>query len=142
MIRKMTLNDIFKVSEIEKIVLGNTLGVKFLFDELSVNPFSQYFVYEINSEVVGYVGYRVYDDVAEMLNFVIDDKHQNQGIGQELFDYSLEHISKMNVKSISLEVRKSNTKAKRFYLKNGFEKSYVRKNYYENEDALVYIKGV
>lgn len=142
MIRKMELNDIFFVSKIEKEVFGNTLGEKFLFDELTINPFSHYFVLEENKIIIGYIGYRVYDENAEVLNFLIDSEYQGVGNGQSLFDYTLDYIINLGVKVVSLEVRKSNTKAKRFYLKNGFIKSHIRKNYYENEDALVYIKEV
>lgn len=142
MIRKMIISDIVKVTQIESKVLGNTLGIDFLYDELNVNPFAHYFVYLINNEIIGYIGFRIYDDSAEMMNFVINTNHQNQGYGQELFDYCLEYITNLNVKNISLEVRKSNTKAKRFYTKNGFLKAYTRKNYYENEDALVLMKEV
>ncbi|MDY0277202.1 MAG: ribosomal protein S18-alanine N-acetyltransferase [Acholeplasma sp.] len=142
MIRKMILSDVFKIVEIEKEILNDTLGVNFLYNELSINPFANYFVKELNGEVIGYLGTRIYDNNAEFMNFVIETEYQNQGFGQELFDYVMEELEKLKVKEVSLEVRKSNTKAKRFYVKNGFVKRYIRKDYYDNEDALVYIKEV
>jgi ribosomal-protein-alanine N-acetyltransferase len=46
----------------------------------------------------------------------------------------------LGVMSMSLEVRKSNQVAIGFYQQYGFVESYLRPNYYQNEDAVVYIK--
>lgn len=142
MIRKTTINDINEIIKLEKEELKTTLGELFLLEELENNLNSLYLTYDFNKEIIGYIGYRINDDNAEMMNFVFKKNYQNKGYGQELFDYSVQCLKKENVKTIVLEVRKSNTKAKRFYLKNEFKKIYVRKMYYDNEDALVYMKEV
>lgn len=142
MIRKAELTDIFNISKMEAAVLGSTLGVDFFYNELSLNDMARYYVYTINDEIVGYVGFRLYDNEAEMMNFVINHDYQNKGYGQELLDYFLAYIKTYPIYKISLEVRKSNKKAIRFYIKNGFTKSHNKKNYYMNEDAYVYIKEV
>lgn len=143
MIRKMEITDIFQVVKIEKKVFKTTLGENFLFEELTSNPFANYYIYELNSEIIGYIGVRIYDSNAEILNFVIDTNHQKKGYGSNLFQYVLNYLEQLNVKQITLEVRKSNTQAKRFYQKYGFVKSHIRKEYYDNnEDAIVYLKEV
>ena len=142
MIRKMELDDIFRIEALEKEVFQTTLGASCFHNELTLNPFSQYFVSIQNDMVIGYIGSRIYDDALEMMNFLVDTNYQNSGFGQELFDYIMEYIKDFNIQYITLEVRKSNTRAKRFYMKNGFMKSHIRKEYYDNEDAIVYIKEV
>jgi ribosomal-protein-alanine N-acetyltransferase len=142
MIRRATPNDIFKIEKIEKEVFPNPLTSSFLLDELSLNPFALYFVYETHLDVVGYIGFRKVDHEAEMMNFAVLKDYQGENIGQTLLNETLEILKKEGVKTIVLEVRRSNKKAQHIYEKNGFIKSHIRKNYYENEDAFVYIKEV
>lgn len=75
----------------------------------------------------------------EILNFAVRPVLQKQGIGQRLFDATVNECLKRKVESIWLEVRKDNHKAIVFYRKNNFEIAYTRKNYYRNpvQDALV-----
>lgn len=136
MIRKAKLEDIHAIYKLEMNVLKQSLGESFLLSELELNPFSVYYVVENNKEIIGYLGLRVIDNNAEMLNFVIKKEHQNEGYGTKLLDNA---ILENNLQEISLEVRKSNKQARRFYEKRGFLKSHIRENYYENEDGIVYI---
>lgn len=142
MIRKATVNDIAYLVRIEKKVFTQSLGESFLFDELLLNPFAHYFVYELNKEVIGYIGFRAIDSHAEMMNFCMDPEYQGQGYGAEVLNHSIEHLKSLGVTSILLEVRKSNKTAQAVYEKFGFVKSHIRKNYYQTEDAFVYIKEV
>src|SRR5690554_1340515 len=143
MIRLMKNDDIFEVERLEKRVLKETLGASFFDQELNLNPFANYYVYEHNNEIIGYIGLRIYDDLCEVLNFVIATSHQRQGYGQMLFDHILDEAKNKLVKTISLEVRKSNKQALNFYYKNDFYKENVRKKYYDyNEDALVLVRDV
>ena len=142
MIRKAEVRDIFYIAKLEKRVFKNSLGEKFLLQELTDNPFSFYFVYEKEKVVVGYIGFRVYDDQAEMMNFLIDPDYQNEGLGSELLSFCLNELHQKQVKLISLEVRKSNKKAQYIYEKFGFKLSHIRKKYYENEDGYVLVKEV
>ncbi len=142
MIRKATVNDIAYLVRIEKQVFTRSLGESFLFDELLLNPFAHYFVYELNKEVIGYIGYRAIDSNAEMMNFCMDKEYQGQGYGTEVLNHSIEFLKTLGVTSILLEVRKSNKTAQAIYEKFGFTKSHIRKNYYETEDAYVYMKEV
>ncbi|AUD64193.1 ribosomal-protein-alanine N-acetyltransferase [Tenericutes bacterium MZ-XQ] len=142
MIRKAIPNDIFHMVRLEKSAFKTTLGEKFLLQELKDNPFSFYYVYELNKTVIGYIGFRVYDDQAEMMNFVVNSDHQDEGYGTQLLTYCLNELEKKHVKTITLEVRKSNKKAQHVYEKMGFKLSHIRKKYYENEDGFVLVKEV
>ncbi len=142
MIRKATIEDILSIVKLEESVFNVSLGETFLYDELMLNPFAHYFVYEIDSEVLGYIGFRATDETSEMMNFAVSPKAQGMKIGSNLLAYSLAYLKQIGVKKIMLEVRKSNTRAQHIYEKFGFIQSYIRKNYYETEDAYVYMKEV
>lgn len=142
MIRKAEVKDIFYIVKLEKKVFNQSLGEKFILQELIENPFSHYFVYEKGSEVIGYIGFRVYDNQAEMMNFAVLPDHQNEGLGTELLTHTTNYLIDLKVKMIALEVRKSNKKAQHIYEKLGFNVSHIRKKYYENEDGYVCIKEV
>ena len=137
-IRTLEKQDIDKVVYLETTFLGETLGKEILESELD-SKITKFYVAAINNEVVGYIGRYEYVGEVEILNFVVDEDYQRQGIGQMLFDKVLNEIKEIN--KITLEVRRSNQKAINFYYKNGFKEIHVRKNYYKNgEDALVLIR--
>lgn len=142
MIRKTTIYDIPSIVKLEEKIFHHTLGATFLLDELESNPFAHYVCYELNSSVIGYIGLRLIDDTIEIMNFLIDEDYRGEGYGKALMDYVFDLAKKEHVKTIVLEVRKSNQKAQSFYTHFGFKKSHIRKNYYENEDAYVYVKEV
>ena len=76
-------------------------------------------------------------DTADILNIVINPKYQKKGYGKSLFVYLIKGLKYRGIKDILLEVRKSNIKAIKFYLRLGFKKISVRKNYYmENSNQL------
>ena len=54
-----------------------------------------------------------------------------------MFVYLVKQLKYRGIKDILLEVRESNIQAIKFYLRLGFEKISVRKNYYmENSNQL------
>lgn len=142
MIRRMTEDDIIQVVKLEKEHLGQTLGIEFFINELAHHPNPYYLVYELGHEVIGYVGYRLHEGFAEMMNFVVKKNYQHQGFGSLLFEESLEHFKKTGIHTVSLEVRKNNIQARRFYEKHGFSVSHIKDHYYDEEDGIVYIKEV
>jgi ribosomal-protein-alanine N-acetyltransferase len=72
---------------------------------------------------------KVYNS-SEIYNIAVKNTFQGRGTGQKIFDKIVSDLRKKNVLDIWLEVRESNTKALRFYQKNGFSKEFIRKNYY------------
>jgi ribosomal-protein-alanine N-acetyltransferase len=86
------------------------------------------------------MGVRIVDDHAEVMNFAILKSEQGKGFGTKLLEYVLSFVYQHGVRAMSLEVRKSNTLAQYIYEKYGFEASYMRPKYYNDEDAIVYFK--
>jgi [ribosomal protein S18]-alanine N-acetyltransferase len=142
MINKAKTTDLHQIVGLEKKVFNETLGIEFLHFELTENPYALMYVYHINQQVVGYIGIRILDQNAEMMNFVVDPLYQGQGIGEKLLNEVMKTLKENNVEMLSLEVRRHNQKAISFYEKHHFQVSHIRKNYYQNEDAIVYIRKV
>lgn len=142
MIRQAKTDDIMAIVKLEKQGLRSTLGANFIYNEIVNNPFALYMVFELNAQVIGYIGYHVVDDKAEILNFVINKLHQGNGYGSKLLNDTLDEVTRLGVKTVSLEVRVSNKWAQKLYEKYGFLPAYRREKYYDNEDAIVYIKEV
>jgi ribosomal-protein-alanine N-acetyltransferase len=129
------------IKHIELSALDQSLGTSFLIEELSKNPFANYFLIYSDSDVpVGYMGVRIVDDHAEVMNFAIYKDEQNKGYGTHLLEHVLAYVTSLGVRGMSLEVRKSNTLAQYIYEKYGFVASRLRPNYYLDEDAIVYFK--
>lgn len=139
-VRKASLGDIETIVSIEESALHTSLGVPFFKQEFLTNPFANYYIVEDQGVSIGYIGIRVVDDHGEILNFAVYKEKQRQGYGKFLFEYVLKEMLSLGVMSMSLEVRKSNQGAIGFYQQYGFVESYLRPNYYQNEDAVVYIK--
>ena len=140
-IRKAKVDDIINIVELEQKVFHESLGETFLYNELMLNPYAKMYVIEEHETFIGYMGVRI-DDQSEVMNLAIEPHFHHQGYGTQLLTYVLDDLKTLGAKSLSLEVRESNNKARLFYEKCGFTYSHKRENYYPNEDALVYIKEV
>lgn len=77
-----------------------------------------------------------------LLNVTVSPEHQGRGLATSLLHLLIEHARGSGAESLWLEVRPSNTRARRLYAHLGFAQVGVRKGYYpdahgEREDALV-----
>lgn len=134
---KLTKEDIPEVVEIEKKLLLETIGEEMLSNELH-NKYAHFYVAKNENEVVGYIGCWIIDTTCDMINFVVKEKYQHQGIGRMLYQKMEEQTKELNAVEILLEVRKSNFQAQKFYKLQGFKEIFVRPKYYKNgEDALI-----
>ena len=76
----------------------------------------------------------------ELENIVVAPHSRGRGCGSLLMQQFLAHAKASRAETIFLEVRESNTPARRLYEKLGFAKSGVRRAYYSSpvEDAVTY----
>jgi len=138
-IRTIKQEDIKQIVDLELKFLGETIGEELLLDSIKTPHLYFYVVEDIN--VIGYIGAYILAGQTEILNFVIDEKYQRQGIGQKLFDEILEDSKINKSESVVLEVKVNNEKGISFYTKNGFEIVNIRKNYYaDGTDAYLMLK--
>ena len=91
--------------------------------------------------VQGFVILRRMGDEGELLQIAVCKTARRCGIADILLDAALSHAEKCELKSVFLEVRKSNEAAISLYKKHGFKTVRLRKDYYNNplEDAVVMV---
>ncbi|NHQ88391.1 ribosomal protein S18-alanine N-acetyltransferase [Iodobacter sp. HSC-16F04] len=83
-------------------------------------------------------------DEAELLLIAVQPNLQGKGVGQIIFNTLTQKLTKNGAQSLFLEVRESNSKARRFYESAGFAETGIRPAYYPaacgagREDALIF----
>ncbi len=87
-----------------------------------------------DNQLIAFLTCKRHDFNVEIYNLAVTKKYRMQGLGKRLID-------KLANFDCSLEVRSSNLKAIEFYQRNNFVKSHIRKNYYKDEDAIVFIRN-
>lgn len=91
--------------------------------------------------VIGYAVLSVVADVAELQRIGVDPDHRRGGLGRELLDRVVIHAGERGAADLLLEVRESNTPARRLYDAAGFEQISQRRGYYrDGETAAVLSK--
>lgn len=133
----MVVQDISRVSEIEKTVFTSAWSADDFTYELTENPFGHYFVDEIDGVVEGYIGLWILFDQAQITTLGTTLNHRRQGIAKRLMEYGLRHAFQSGAERISLEVRVGNIAAITLYESFGFQRKGIRKDYYQDnhEDA-------
>ena len=81
-------------------------------------------------------------DQVHINNLAVRPEMRRRGLGSRLLDAVMKEAGKLGAASLMLEVRESNTAARRLYDHAGFNVHSVRKSYYTNpvEDALVLVR--
>lgn len=141
-IRKMSVEDLNVVEEMERILFSSPWSYEDFLYELNENAFSHNFVVEDHNEIVGYVGLWIMYDQSQITTIGVHPSYQRKGIGSMMMKKMIEESLAHQCLNMSLEVRVSNDKAISLYKKYGFETVALRKNYYEDnhEDAYLMIK--
>lgn len=95
----------------------------------------------LNEYIIGYISVSYCIDTMDIISIVINKNYSKMGFGSTLLEYIINIARKKNIKSIFLEVRKSNIIAQKLYEKFNFKYINTRPNYYTNnhEDAYVYL---
>lgn len=103
-------------------------------------PFKKYIGYEIDKKLVSFLNYSIMYDRIEIEYIYTQEDYRNQNLATILLNYLVELGINGACKNITLEVRCSNESAINFYLKNGFKKVSIRKNYYKDEDGILMLR--
>lgn len=105
----------------------------------SKDPYEKIYGYFLDDKLVGFLSVSIIYDRAEINYIAVLKEYRRKGIAQKLFDFFL---SSGNISNVSLEVRSDNESAIKFYLKNGFKKVSIRKNYYKDVDGILMVLEV
>ena len=103
------------------------------------NGLHQYVVYKQDGLLIGFMGYSIYYDRAELDYLYIDKYYRNLNIGSNLLDY-LFNYCREKCYNITLEVSIDNINAIKLYEKKGFKRIKVITNYYKDKDGVLMIK--
>lgn len=87
--------------------------------------------------LVGYAVGAISADEAELYRIAVMPECRRNGVGQRLMS---DFIGKCRGRAtkLFLEVRSHNSVAVALYTKNGFEKIAIRRNYYGDDDAVIF----
>ena len=111
--------------------------------ELNDNPFAYYLklVNKDNQEIMGFVGFWIKFEQAEITKVSIAKKYQGHKLSKLLMADAERRMRLAECENSTLEVRVSNTVAINLYKSFGYEIVTTRKRYYENgEDAYLMLK--
>jgi len=98
------------------------------------------FVKEENGEISAAAIYEKSFDSADLEDIYVSPEKRRTGEGLSLLTASFGELTALGVKKIFLEGREGNAPARALYEKAGFKGRSVRKKYYGEENAVVYIK--
>ena len=132
MIREITDNDRKKIYEIIKKEFKNNY--------LKDNPFTKWYIYELNNEIVGFINIDIIYEKAVIEYIYVVEKWRKNKIATKLLEKAEKDLINKKVSTITLEVNVNNFSAIKFYEKNEYKKINIRKHYYGNDDAYLMLK--
>lgn len=138
-IKEMKLEHLDGVMTIENLSFKIPWSKNSFLEEINDNELAVYFVAVLEEQVIGYGGvWKVFDE-GHITNIAVHPEFRRCGAASKILDQILNMCDENNIKSLTLEVRKSNYAAQRLYEKYGFKAEGLRKRYYadNNEDALI-----
>ena len=142
-LRPMTPSDLPEVARIETTAFSTPWSegtFRSLLDRAGV----ELWVAEWGDQLAAYaILWKVLDE-GELANIAVRRDLRGRGIGSGLLSRMLQVAEDSGVRSLYLEVRESNGRAREMYARRGFHEIGVRKGYYEGprEDARVLKKNL
>lgn len=138
-IRKMTLEDIPAVVELDQISFSLPWPERSFRFELTDNTASRCWVAEVDGRVVAMVvGWMLVDEI-HIATIATHPDFRRQGIARKLLSHTLSHAIDEGAQSSFLEVRESNLAAQEMYRQFGYQATGRRRRYYRDndEDAIL-----
>tara|TARA_B100001123_G_C15035733_1_gene917272 strand:- start:31 stop:477 length:447 start_codon:yes stop_codon:yes gene_type:complete len=142
MIKQVTscdYNFAIKLSNLENALFKNSWPPMMIYQKVNDGTFV-YWIFLYEEKIIGYLAVHFLGDSIEILGIGVVKEHRRKKIASRLIENFLSYFENSDFRSITLEVRKSNSAAQKLYRQFGFTKVGERENYYKNEDAEVYIK--
>lgn len=136
--RRMTQDDADVIAEIEAKSFAMPWSREAFWREAQ-NELATYIVGELDGRIIAYAGAWVSFNQAEVMSVAVEPEFRGQGFGTILFGELIKAVKERGAKSITLEVRPSNTAAIKLYESFGLRSVGRRKGYYidNGEDALI-----
>ena len=141
LIRRMRLEDVDAVTEIERATFARPWSRESFRQEMERNKAARYLGALQDGRIVGYAGAWIILDESHITNIAVAEKERGKGIGRRLTEALMQYISNLGAAYATLEVRVSNERAQHLYKSLGFVSVGKRKRYYEDngEDAYLMV---
>ena len=139
LIRRMTLQDVSEVHEIDVLSFNLPWPERSFRFELTENPVARAWVAEVDDRVAAMLVLWFIIDEAHVATIAVHPHFRRLGIGEQILLCALRSVKAEGAERAFLEVRAGNGAAQTMYKKYGFEVAGVRRGYYKdnNEDALL-----
>jgi ribosomal-protein-alanine N-acetyltransferase len=139
LIRRMTLEDVPAVHEIDLLSFSLPWPEHSFRFELTENPVTRGWVAEVDGKIIAMLVLWFIIDEAHIATIAVHPNFRRQGIGEQILLHALRDVQDEGAQRAFLEVRAGNLAAQAMYKKYGFEVTGVRRRYYKdnNEDALL-----
>ena len=139
LIRRMTLEDLPAVHEIDMLSFSLPWSERSFRFELTQNPVSRGWVAEVDGQIAAMLVLWFIVDEAHIATIAVHPDFRRQGIGELILLFALRAVQKEGARRAFLEVRAGNAAAQTMYKKYGFVVAGVRPGYYRdnNEDAFL-----
>ncbi|MFX1489847.1 MAG: GNAT family N-acetyltransferase [Promethearchaeota archaeon] len=127
--------DVFKENAFTKKLIKNLIEKNTFFLKLETN--------DKHNELVGFIiVIRDRVDRLNIVNFLINPKFQNKGLGSLLLKFTLDQIKEIKeIKKVALNVQESNTRAIWLYEKFNFKKHPKKiENYYQSGESAYFME--
>ena len=137
-IRKMQPEDLAEVCKIEKENFSLPWSEKSFLESMERED-TVFLVALEDEDIAGYIGCYCIAGAGEITNVAVKASHRRKGIGGKLLQKLYEEGAALDTQEYFLEVRESNEAAIGLYLRQGFVKEGIRKNFYEKpvENAVI-----
>lgn len=139
-IDKMTLDDLYSIKDVLYSDFDDFWTFATFKQELECEN-SYFLVAKNDSEIVGFAGFKIILDEADIMNVVVNKNFRNHGIGGLLFNQLVNLADSLKIKQMILEVNEKNLPAISLYHKCGFIDIGIRKNYYNGVDDAIIMKN-
>ena len=132
----MTLEDFENIQDIFTSDFDSFWNPSILKQELLCDN-SHFIVAKNEDEIIGFAGFKVLLEDADLMNIVVKKSYRNKGVGSLLLKNLMDLFFSFSLVSLYLEVNENNLPAIHLYQKFGFKKIDVRKNYYPNHQNAI-----
>jgi ribosomal-protein-alanine N-acetyltransferase len=128
-----------RVVEIEQQTSDTPWSEAMFTSELTMRSTRAYTVALVDGEVAGYAGVMMNGDEGHITTVAVDPAYRRRHVATRLLLQCAHEALRRRGRSMTLEVRVSNTAARNLYVRFGYAPVGLRRNYYPKtrEDALI-----
>lgn len=137
-IRQADSHDAKCLAKLEQVVFSDAWSETSVAETLKQHQASV-FIAEEEKQIVGWLIFYYVLDEGEIARIAVIPSKRNAGVAGRLFEHMRKYCLESGIRTVFLEVRKSNLPARAFYQKHGFTEDGIRKQYYcdPKEDAVL-----